>query len=140
MADGMLPTPVKTPRKKTLSDVKATGRVLFQELPHSSNELMPTPKMNRRSKRHTGLSLESLATESGVGSGSMQIFTDSRDIVPQVDLSEDNPFQAHAASEAGPSVTRVVGTSKRRKLKADRKSDPQVDEAIKNDEGLVYVL
>lgn len=131
---------MKTPRKKNLSDVKATGRVLFQELPHPGNEIMPTPRMNRRSKRHTGLSLERFAPESDVGSGSMQIFTDSRDIVPQIGLSEENPFETHAASEASPSVTRVVGTSKRRKLKADRKGDPQVEEAIKNDEGLVYVL
>lgn len=136
----MLPTPVKTPRKKALPDVHAAARVLFQELPHSSDEIMPSPKKNRRSKRHSGFSLETFATESGVGSGPVQIFTDSRDNVPQLDLSEENPFNGHTAAKAGSAATRVVSGSKRRRLKADRKADTQVEEAIKNDEGLVYVF
>jgi hypothetical protein len=140
MSDTMLPTPVKTPRKKAVPNVNAAARVLFQELPTASDEIMPTPKKNRKSTRYGGLSFGNFAMESGAGTSQLQIFTDSRDNVPELDRSEDNPFLDHAPEKAGPSVKRVGGTSKRRKLTTERKKDAQVEEAIKNDEGMVYVL
>ncbi len=140
MADGMLPTPVKTPRKRVVPNANAAARALFQELPHAGNEIMPTPKKNRKSKRHNGFSLENSTTEGGSASNHVQIFTDSRDNVPELDMSEENPFVNHPSEEAGPSVMRVGGTSKRRKVGAERRKDAQVNEAIKNDEGMVYVL
>jgi hypothetical protein len=139
MTESMLPTPVKTPRKKVVPNVHVTARALFQEPPHASDEIMPTPKNSRKSKRHNGFSLESSARENGAGS-SVQIFTDSRDNVPELDLSEDNPFVDRPSEPAEPSIKPLRGTSKRRKLTAERKKDLQVDEAIKNDEGMVYVL
>jgi hypothetical protein len=80
------------------------------------------------------------AVESGTGTSQLQIFTDSRDNVPERDTSDDNPFLDHAPVKAGLPVKQVDGTSKRRKLTTDRKKDAQVEEAIKNDEGMVYVL
>jgi hypothetical protein len=139
MTESMLPTPVKTPRKKVVSNVHVTARALFQEPPHASDEIMPTPKNSRKSKRHNGFSLESSARKNEAGS-SVQIFTDSRDNVPELDLSEDNPFVDRPSKPAQPSIKPLHGTSKRRKLTAERKKDLQVDEAIKNDEGMVYVL
>lgn len=140
MSETMLPTPVKTPRKKVVQNVNAAARALFQELPTASEEIMPTPKKNRKSTRHSGLSLGSFAMEGGVGTSHVQIFTDSRDNVPELDQSEENPFLNHPSEEAGPSVKRVGGTSKRLKPSIEQKKDAQVDEAIKNDEGMVYVL
>lgn len=140
MADGMLPTPVKTPRKKAVSNTNAAARALFQEQPHGTDEIMPTPKKSRRSKRYTGFTLQSFTTDDGLGTGPVQIFTDSRDNVPEIDLSEANPFVDHPPKESETSVGRVGRSSKRRKLGAGQKGDPQVDEAIKNGEGMVYVL
>ena len=139
MAEGMLPTPVKTPRKKVVSNVRAAGRALFQEHPNASDEIMPTPKKNRKSKRYNGFSLESIATGDEAGTG-VKIFTDSRDNVPELDLSEENPFVDRPSEETASSAKCVTGTSKRRKLIAERKRDPQVDEAIRHDGGMVYVL
>jgi hypothetical protein len=139
MAEGMLPTPVKTPRKKTPSNVKAAARALFQEQPTAGDEIMPTPKKNRKSKRHNGFSLETIAPGDGAESG-VEIFTDSRDNVPELDLSEENPFVDHPSDEAAPSVKRDTAHSKRRKIGSERKRDPQVEEAIRRDDGMVYVL
>jgi hypothetical protein len=143
LAEGMLPTPIKTPRKKTVPNVNAAARALFQEQPTTIDEIMPTPKKNRKSKRQGGFSLESLATENRNGTPSVQVFTDSRDTVPELDLSEENPFVHHPSDKAVKSVKSVKsvrGASKRRKLSIERKKDPQVEEAIKNDDGMVYVL
>jgi hypothetical protein len=140
MAEGMLPTPVKTPRKKVVPNVSAAARALFQEQPTATEDIMPTPKKSRKTKRHNGFSLESVAMEDEAGTSRVQIYTDSRDHVPQLDLSEENPFVNRPSEVAGPSAKRVTGTSKRRKLSAERKKDPQVEEAIKRDEGMVYVL
>ena len=78
--------------------------------------------------------------EGGVGPGHVEIFTDSRDNVPELDLSEANPFIDHPSEGAVPPVKGAGRTAKRGKLSVERKSDPLVDEAIKNDEGIVYVL
>lgn len=140
MADGMLPTPVKTPRKKVVPSVNAAARALFQELPSATDEIMPTPKKNRKSQRHNGFSLEISTTEVKGGTNPVQIFTDSRDHVPELDPNEENPFVDHLSEKAVSSVKGVGGSSKRRKVGGERKKDHQVDEAIKNDVGMVYVL
>lgn len=140
MNESMLPTPVKTPRKKAVKNVNAAARALFQDQLNPSDEIMPTPRKNRKSKRHNGFTLESFSTDDGAGPDHVQIYTDSRDNVPELDLSEDNPFVDHPPQEPGPSVQHLTGTSKRRKLSSERKKDPQVEEAIKNDKGMVYVL
>lgn len=139
MIDGMLPTPVKTPRKKAVPKVNLTARALFQELPHADDEIMPLPKSNRRSKRHNGFTLGSSDNENGVESG-VQIFTDSRDNVPELDLSEENPFVNHTSDRARPAIRRMRGGTKRRKISTEPKEDAQVEAAIKNDEGMIYVL
>lgn len=139
MTEGMLPTPVKTPRKKALPNVKAAARALFQEQPGTTDEVMPTPRKNRKSKRHNGFSLESIATGGGAGTG-VEIFTDSRDHIPELDPGEENPFVDRPSQEVTSPVEGVTSASKRRKLGSVRKRDAQVDEAIRRDEGMVYVL
>jgi hypothetical protein len=136
----MLPTPVKTPRKKAVPNVSAAARALFQEKPDVNDEMMPTPKKNRKSRRYNGFSLERFSTVDGVKNGGVQVYTDSRDNVPELDMSEENPFVDHPSEESKPIVKRVDGASKRRRLRAAREKDPQVEEAIQNDEGMVYVL
>jgi cyclophilin family peptidyl-prolyl cis-trans isomerase len=120
--------------------LNAAARALFREPALASDEIMPTPKKNRKSTRHGVFAMGNFAVESGTRTSQLQIFTDSRDNVPERDTSDDNPFLDYAPAKAGLPVKQVDGTSKRRKLTTDRKKDAQVEEAIKNDEGMVYVL
>lgn len=139
MSDGMLPTPVKTPRKKIIPGVNAAARALFQDQPVLGEEVVSTSRRGRKGKRHNGFTLESFSAEDEGASDNIQIFTDSRDNVPQVDVTEDNPFVDHAAGKGGSSSKKVAGTSKRRKVGGERKPDPEVEEAIKQGDGMVFV-
>lgn len=100
---------------------------------------MPSPRRGRKSRRHNGFSLENFAVQDDETSGRIQIFTDSRDNVPQEDTTESNPFIDHH-NEPGPATRRLAGTAKRRKVSGETKKDPQVGEAIDRDEGMVYIL
>lgn len=139
MADGMLPTPVKTPRKKVIPGVNAAARALFQDQPILGEEVTSNSRRGRKSRRYNGFTLESFAAENEGTPGDIQIFTDSRDNVPGLDRSEDNPFVEHSAEKGEASSKKVSGTSKRRKVSGETKVDPQVQEAIRNDEGMIYV-
>jgi hypothetical protein len=120
----MLPTPVKTPRKKDLkNNVSSTARVLFPNRPETVDEVMPTPR--KRAKK--GLSLESFA-EGEIEQPAIQIYTDSRDKVPEVDQSTDNPFYTKGSTRS---------SKKKEKEAQDHKA---VQAALERDEGMVYVL
>ena len=124
-SDHMLPTPIKTPRKpEAKAGVKPTARVLF---PHRIDTVEdPTPK---KKGRKTGFSLDS----PGAGSdGKIEIFEDSKDKVPEVDDSAENPFLAKPETRSARS---------RGKRKADELGqNEEVQEVLKRDEGMIYVL
>jgi hypothetical protein len=121
----MLPTPVKTPRKKDLkNNLVSTARVLFPNRPETVDEVMPTPRKRARK----GMSLESFA-EGQTEQPAIQIYTDSRDKVPEVDQSTDNPFYAKGGS--------TRSSKKKEKESQDHKA---VQSALERDEGMVYVL
>lgn len=122
MTEGMLPTPAKTPRKKPVGDVGTTARSLFP--PSSSSG-------RKKTKKHTGFSLDSFE-ESGPSGNQIQIYTDSRDRIPEVDQSEDNPFTKRPA----PSMP----TTRSSRRRDGGKRDKEVDEAIDREDGMVYVL
>ena len=135
----MLPTPVKTPKKKVISTTNGAARALFQDNP-GVVEFELISKRNRKSKRYNGFSLESFSAEDDQSRRQIQIYTDSRDMVPQVDNRPSNPFVDHKMNDEA-STSRKVGASKRRKVSGERKKvDPQVEAAIEDDEGMVYVL
>lgn len=141
----MLPTPVKTPKKKPVTKVNNAARALFQDNapdPGGLVEFQPHPKRNRKSKRYNGFSLESFTAAEEVGQGQIQIFTDSRDRVPQIDMAESNPFIEREMNGETATSHKITGTSKRRKVSEAKKTkvDPQVADAIEEDEGMVYVL
>ncbi|KAK6364235.1 uncharacterized protein PV06_02527 [Exophiala oligosperma] len=144
ISHGMLPTPVKTPKKKAISKVNATARALFQEPTHVAGgvaDVEPSPRRNRKGKRYNGYSLESFSVDDEGSRGQIQIFTDSRDRVPQVDKSKSNPFVESAMDGETVSARKITGTAKRRKVSTEtRKMDSQVEEALKKDEGMVYVF
>jgi len=132
----MLPTPIKTPKKKKVSNIKPASRALFQDSTVQDEMAFPSPRKSRKTKRYNGFSLESFRAEDGDGEN-IQIFTDNRDKVPEVDPRESNPFIEPPQDTR---VKPVTGTSKRRKVRSVKPKDPQVEEAIKNDEGMVYVF
>ncbi|KIW10469.1 hypothetical protein PV08_11433 [Exophiala spinifera] len=144
ISDGMLPTPVKTPKKKQVSEVNGTARALFQDPAHAADgvaDVEPNPRRNRKNKRYNGYSLESFSVEGEGSQGQIQIFTDSRDRVPQLDKSVSNPFVESTVDDETVSSRKIAGTAKRRKVSAEaRKMDSQVKEALKKDEGMVYVF
>lgn len=130
MTNGMLPTPMKTPRKKAVEDVSSAARTLF---PTASTFARP-----KKSKKYSGFSLESFEEESTETHGKIEIFTDSRDRIPQLDESEENPFYKKPAA---PAITETAAprTSSRRKANGSKR-DKEVDNAIDRKDGMTYVL
>ena len=136
MGIGMLPTPAKTPRKKQVQNKTGVGRVLFPVHPESVEDAMPTPRKNKRNKRHVGFSLDSDAESEG----GIQIFTDSQDKVPELDLSEENPFIDHPLKQDPPEVSRKAKSSKKRKAESESISKDTIKETFDHERGMVYVL
>ena len=136
MGIGMLPTPAKTPRKKQVQNKTGVGRVLFPVHPESVEDAMPTPRKNKRNKRHVGFSLDSDAESEG----GIQIFTDSQDKVPELDLSEENPFIDHPLKRDPPEVSRKAKSSKKRKAESESISKDTIKETFDHERGMVYVL
>ncbi|DAA78290.1 TPA_exp: Uncharacterized protein A8136_4266 [Trichophyton benhamiae CBS 112371] len=138
--NGMLPTPAKTPRKKQIEDLGPTARTLFSSSSKSVQD--PAAMMPKRSKKYSGFSLESFEADPQQASQEpIAIFTDSRDRIPQVNNSPDNPFRSKPA-EGEPSSSKLAAEAgKRRKLdESSRKRDKNVDKAIRRDDGLLYVF
>lgn len=122
-----LPTPAKTPARKhseqAEKDVNSVARNLFGK--------QPSPKKSR-AKRYNGISLDSFEIEDET----IQIYTDSQDRLPEPDHSTENPFYGDAgiAASAAP-----VRRSSRNKKNAAAEKD-KVEENLKRDDGLLYVL
>ena len=124
-SDHMLPTPVKTPRKpEAKASLKPTSRVLF---PHRIDKVEdPTPK---KKGKKIGFSLDSPGASPD---GKIEIFQDSKDRIPEVDESVENPFYGKPGSRS---------TTSRGKRKADELDhNIEVQEVLKRDEGMIYVL
>lgn len=96
---------------------------------------MPTKK-GRRGRRNVGFSLDS-SGEDQESTSAIQIFTDSKDKVPELDLGEANPFIEKPETTIAPEPTKTTG---RRGRKSQVKSNPQIEEAFNHEEGMVYVL
>ncbi|KAL2827028.1 hypothetical protein BDW59DRAFT_59673 [Aspergillus cavernicola] len=117
LTEGMLPTPAKTPRKKTVDNAGSAARALFP------------PSNQKKKKKHTGFSLDSF-TDDPSQNQSIQIYTDSRDRIPEVDETEGNPFYKKPPTTTNPRPSR-------RKTGGREK---EVDEALEREDGMVYVF
>jgi hypothetical protein len=93
---------------------------------------MPSSK-KRVPKKYSGLTLDSFTAEA-LDDDSIEIFTDSKDRVPERDESAENPFYGRAAPE--PSKRR----SKRRNVSVPGEKAQTVEEASERQDGMVYVL
>jgi hypothetical protein len=134
--NGMLPTPAKTPKKRPSENapaITAIARNLFPIRSGSDEEVMPSPK-KKGSKKYTGFTLDSFEAEEDAP---IQIYTDSHDRVPEVDLSPDNPFYGEGSAVAPEPTKRA---SKRRKITVPGEGEQTIEELEKREDGLVYVL
>lgn len=130
---GMLPTPAKTPKtpkKKAIGDFGSTARTLFRPTPNTGS--------NKKSKRSIGYSLESFEDDSNQSQANIEIYTDSRDRIPEVDESEDNPFYVK------PSAVKASGKAAVQDPKGQTeevvKRDKDVEKALDREDGMYYVL
>lgn len=133
---GMLPTPDKTPRKrpsKPTPGISSIARNLFPVRPESIEEVMPSPK-KKKNKKYSGFTLDSFGAEDA--DEPITIFTDSQERIPEVDVSDDNPFYSAGAAVPEP----IKRASKRRKITVPGEGELTVEDVQKREDGLVYVL
>ena len=134
----MLPTPSKTPRKqsddKLEAGVRAVARNLFTSSDSSSSSSVASPR-KRKTKTYTGLSLESFRAEEV--EEDIAIFTDSRDRLPEVDGSAENPFYGNSEN---PQSTSTRRSTRVKKVVVPGVGRIPVDEAVQRGDGIVYVL
>jgi hypothetical protein len=131
-ASNVLPTPAKTPRKNVVQEAGHTARALF---PNPA----PSARM-KKGRRYEGFSLESFHNDPSERKDKIEIYTDSRDCVPQVDKSAANPFRRQS-KEAVRRPNDDSHNSKRRRVELKGNSRPEeVEEALKREDGMLYVL
>lgn len=137
-APSMLPTPAKTPRKKDLrkvAELQSAARILFPERLEKVEDAMPNKK-DRRRRKLVGFSLDS-SGEDDDSASRVRIFTDSKDKIPELDTSEDNPFIDRPQICRPPESRKNSGSRGR---KPSVSTNPQIENAFNREEGMVYVF
>lgn len=149
MSDGMLPTPVKTPQKKhKIVDSSTAARLLFQpqtmvnsrgqvQVHTSIDDAVPNNKRTKKSAKYSGLSLESFMAEDEPTEGNIEIFTDSRDRIPDTNDGEDNPFLETPQQDLA--NKKPVRNVKKKASKTSENGDA-IEESLQRDDGILYVL
>ncbi len=145
-AANMLPTPVKTPRKKPVqaATVHAVARQLFPVIPvrpDSVDDAMPTPR-KRRNKRNVGFSLYSSMEneEEANPEAKIQIYTDSKEKIPELVPTENNPFYEPSEDQAPPPEPSKGRISRKRRVAPTVGDRKEIKDAFDREEGMVYVL
>ena len=129
-AVAMLPSPNRTPLKRAPAPISSTARILNFKT-HNLEDIMPIPR-----KRKQPLTLESFDERHARKGDKVEIFTDSQDRVPKVELSDDNPFVGRKKA-GSPSGTSKNGKAKATEMTAE---ELEMEEAVLNNEGVFYVL
>ena len=123
----ILPTPSKSLKKRSAATMSSTARVLnFQ--PYSPNDVMPTPRKMKSSRRGQSSRGFDLFDTSGESQDAIPIFTDNNARIPELDGSDDNPFLGPRARRS-----RVQRRSK-------TEEEEEMDERAERGEGMTYVL
>ena len=132
-----LPTPSKTPRKKqgpSQAKLGSTSRILFPSRPATIDEAMPTPRKGKHSRHASSYGLDGYVDEQDADvSDNIEIYTDSNERVPTNDEDPDNPFIDHEPPQSNTKASK----KRRRHLSSNEK---RMEEAVKNGEGMIYVL
>ncbi|KAI1446612.1 hypothetical protein F5Y02DRAFT_382245 [Annulohypoxylon stygium] len=130
----MLPTPDKTPAKKldekSKANVSSIARNLFSE-----SEAMPSPK-KRKTKKYSGLTLDSFKAETI--DEPIEIFTDTRDRIPEEDKTADNPFYEQPASTSD--HDQPVRQTRSKLVYVEGEGKITIEEALKREDGIIYVF
>jgi len=144
---GMLPTPVKTPRKRALPNqatIKSTARVLFPSRPTTVDDAMPSPRKHKQNQHGvaTSFSISALADDGDDEASTqaqIEIYTDSKERIPTMDHDgEENPFLSKNA--AGKKKVVEASQTTRRKAKQRSEKELKMEESARKDEGMIYVL
>lgn len=122
--NGMLPTPAKTPRTKK--------GIFSIDRPASPQDAMPSPRRSRTAKRFT--------LDDEPDNERIQVYTDTADRVPEVDDDADNPFVVRKSTRKAKVSSFSQRLSDVTSGKTQYGMDRDIDEAVNNDEGMVYVL
>lgn len=97
---------------------------------------MPALRKRGRKRRNVGFSLDGSGEDD---EGNIQIFTDSKEKVPELDLSEDNPFYENPLRGGSPRPPTRPRVSSRKKAGGAIDTHKEM-EAFKRGEGMLYVL
>ncbi|KAK8044917.1 hypothetical protein PG993_004941 [Apiospora rasikravindrae] len=134
---GMLPTPAKTPSdsKKRNVEIAAGVRAAARTLFHDEVDTI-TSSRKKRTKKYTGVGLESFNAEEI--DEPIEIFTDSRDRLPQVDRSLDNPFYGETSAAAPEPPKRR--SPRRKMVMIPGEGRVPMEDAVQRRDGTVYVF
>lgn len=99
---------------------------------------MPRSRKAGRKRRPFSLS-DSMANDDTHSESNIQIFTDSKERIPELDMSKDNPFYDNPSQ---PQTSEEHGKSRGRKKKETStvKENKEIHEAFNHEEGMVYVF
>ncbi|KAF2464721.1 uncharacterized protein BDR25DRAFT_94864 [Lindgomyces ingoldianus] len=131
----MLPTPAKTPRKRALhskEDLSSATRALFPGRPATVEEAMPTPRKSRKSRKNV-FTLESFAEQMDEETDKIEVYTDSKERVPEIDHTPDNPFLSKKGKGKG--KAKANGTTRTRDA-----NTIEMEEAVAKGEGMIYMF
>lgn len=101
---------------------------------------MPTP---RKRRKPVGSLFDSSREEGDtIVERRISIYTDSKERVPEVDTSEENPFYGNPTnSRTDKELDNVKGSKKKAsKTKSVFAKEKQLDDGIDHDKGMLYVL
>ncbi|KAF2727687.1 hypothetical protein EJ04DRAFT_132515 [Polyplosphaeria fusca] len=134
---GLLPTPAKTPSKtnsKTPREFGSAARVLFQSRPATLDEVMPGSSKTRKSRKNL-FTLESFADNMDEDDEKIQIYTDSKERIPELDDDSDNPFVARKGKGKKKATVPAVRRTRRTDAEA-----AEMQAAADRGEGLIYTF
>jgi hypothetical protein len=94
---------------------------------------MPSPKKAR--KTYSGLPLDSFNAEEETAP--IEIYTDSSERIPEVDLSADNPFYGPGSMKSSDPVKKIT---RRGRVTIPGEGEIPVEEAEARQDGIVYIL
>lgn len=97
---------------------------------------MPRSRKAGRRRRPFLLS-DSMAGDDTHSEGNIQIFTDSKERIPELDMSKDNPFYDNPRL---PQASEEHGKSRGQKETRNVKGKKEIREAFEHEDGMVYVL
>ncbi|KAL2755927.1 hypothetical protein ACRALDRAFT_2068163, partial [Sodiomyces alcalophilus JCM 7366] len=137
---GMLPTPVKTPKRPPTeaqaASIQAVARNLFPGDEATTTTSSPSARKKRVPKKYTGISMDSFRAEQA--EEPIQIYTDSRDRVPEVDTSADNPFYGNNNNKTTRPEPRLRRS--KRNVVVPGEGSQDIDEALEREDGMVFVF